>query len=405
MSHDANDEIRTTLHELEAHLKSWGLRRFTSDETYFQWQRQVLSAQDLSILHDHVEKKRHGSSAEEIAFYDLTAHPHILPVLYSQRYDYYLTIAPLVAARLKEEQTILDFGCGPGILTTFYARQFPHAQVIGLDRSSASIAQAQQKAKEFNLTNIRFDYVDVEAGYPEGTYDCIVATHALVQSEQDPGLPSQNWRTFERAHDVQRQSEFECRTGIGTRLDRLTAVMAPDGHMIVLEKTRLLARRVPLQRTFSARGLQLLEEPVLIRYSLVEEVSDDGPLYVLRKGQGSELAWDEQPEPDNDLPFDRALVRPGATDSDVPLYENHSSSAQWVWEGLKDRQVTRETTKQEPDGRQLHVELGTAEGLAYLYCANTFDQRQLVLVDPPRSRLVTSYYHEIVGGEEGGDRG
>lgn len=385
--------------ELSDHLTRWGLRRFTSDKAYFHWQQQTLSPQELASLHERAEKKRKGSPADEIAFYDLTAHPHILPVLYSQRYGYYLAIGPLIVARIGEARTILDFGCGPGILTTFYARQFPQVQVVGLDRSSASIAEAQKKAKELDLDNVRFECVDVEAEPLTGTYDCIVATHALVQSEQDQGLPSQSWRTFERAHDPLRQAEFERRTGTSARLNRLVAAMPQAGRLIVFEKTRQLARRVPLQRAFSSRGLQLSEQPALIRYSLVEEVSDDGPFYVLRKGEGSGPAWTEEPEPDAGLPFDRTHLKPDATDLDAPLYENHWPSAQQVWEELEDRQVTRETTRQEPDGRQMHVELGTAEGLVYVYCANTFDQRQLVMVDPTRSQIVNSYYDEIVAGD------
>ncbi len=398
MSRDANDEIRTTLHELEAHLTGWGLRHFTGDEAYFQWQRQVLSPQALSALHDHVAKKRQGSTADEIAFYDLTADPRILPVLYSQRYEYYLAIGPLVAAHIDKVGTILDFGCGIGILTTFYAKQFPHAQVVGVDRSPASIAQAKLKAKEFNVANVRFECVDGETEHIAGNYALIVATHALVQSEQNPGLPSRNWRTFERAHDQRQQSEFERRTGIGVRLDSLTAALAPTGRMIVFEKTRQPARRIPLQRAFSAHGLHLLEPPKPVRYSLVEEVSDDGPFYVLTKGQGSEIDWDEQPETDEGLPFDRADVKCTPHDHDAPLYENHWPSAQREWERLNNRKVSHETTNQEADGRQMHVELGTTEGLCYLYCANTFDQRQLVIVEPARASLLDGYYREIVGG-------
>ena len=391
--------------DLSDHLTQWGLRRFTSDQAYFQWQQERLSPQELTSLHDHAEKKRKGSLSDEMAFYDLTAYPHILPVLYSQRYDYYLAIGPLVVARIGQARTILDFGCGPGILTTFYARQFPRARVVGLDRSAGSIAEAQRKAKELDLQNVHFECVDVEATSTVGTYDCVVATHALVQSEQDQGLPSQSWRTFERAPDPLRQVEFEWRTGTGARLDRLVAAMPQAGRLIVFEKIRQLARRVPLQRAFSLRGLQLAEQPVLIRYSLVEDVSDDGPFYVLRKGEGRVVAWDEQPEPDVGLPFERAHLKPDATHPDTPLYENHWPSAQQVWEGLKDRQVTRETTRQEPDGRQMHVEQGIAEGLAYVYCANTFDQRQLVMVDPICSAVVTTYYDEIVAGDKRGCSG
>ena len=384
-------------HALSDHLAQWGLRRFTSDEAYFQWQRQALSTDDLAALHAHVENKRRGTIEDETAFYDLSAIPHILPVLYSQRYDYYAAVGPLVAARLRNAGTILDFGCGPGILTTFYARRYPHARVIGVDRSPASIAVAQRRAEAFRLDNVQFEHADGDAGPLSGTYDCVVTTHALVQSERDPGLPSVSWRTFERAYDVRAQSAFEQRTGLGARLDHLAAVVRPGGRMIVFEKTRQLARRIPLQRALAARQLSLVEPPQPVRYSLVEEVSDDGPFFVLRKGEGDN-AWDEQPEPDPDPPFDRpaAQLRPSA--ADIPLYENHWPSAQRAWEQLNGKMVIREDTAEESDGRQLHVELGTAEGLRYLYCANTFDQRQLVLVEPARAALLHTYYQEIIQG-------
>jgi SAM-dependent methyltransferase len=380
------------------HLAQWGLQRFTSDETYFQWQRQTLSADDLTALHAHAEKKRHGTSEDETAFYDLSAAPRILPVLYSQRYDYYTAVGSLVAARLRDATTILDFGCGPGILTTFYARRYPHARIVGIDRSPASIAVAQRNAEVFHLDNAEFKCADVDAGPPSGTYDCVVATHALVQSEQDPGLPSSSWKTFERAHDARAQSAFERRTGLGLRLDHLTAAVRPGGRMIVCEKTRQLARRVPLQRALAARALTLVEPPQPVRYSLVEEVSDDGPFLVLRKGEGDAVAWNEQPEPDPGHPFDRAAAPSEPSDADIPLYENHWPSAQRIWEQLKDKTVLREDTAEESDGRQLHVELGTAESLRYLYCANTLDQRQLVLVEPARAALLHTYYQEIIQG-------
>ena len=88
-------------------------------------------------------------------------------------------------------------------------------------------------------------------------------------------------------------------------------------------------------------------------------------------------------------------LKTGSTDPDAPLYENHWPSAQRVWEQLHDKHLLKETTRQEPDGRQLHVELGQAEEGVYLYCANTLDQRQLVIVEPARTVMLESYYQEI----------
>lgn len=390
-----NDSLQQSLH---AHLAWWGLTRFTSDADYFAWQRRQLSLAELNQLHAQVERKRGGGCRDEIAFYDLTAQPKVLPVLYSQRYEYYGAIGARVASRLGGATQILDFGCGAGILTTFYAHQFPDKEVVGVDRSPASIAVAQQKANELGLANVRFQCVDVETEPLSGSYAIIVATHALMQSEHDPGIPSTTWQTFERARDDGQQTAFEQRTGIGVRLDRLGAGLDRNGRMIVFEKTRHLARRVPLQRALAARGLEPAEQPEPIRYQLVEEAADDGPFYLLQRRRETQLAWNESPDPDEGAPFDRAGLHNTPGDPDAPLYENHWPSAQRAWEQLTGKKMVQAITRQETDGRQMHAELGTSEGFAYLYCANTFDQRQLVIVERSRTALLESYYQEIVSG-------
>lgn len=388
------DEMRATLHELEAHLASWGLRRFTSDDAYFQWQRQVLSARELSSLHEHVENKRRGSASDEVAFYDATAHPRILPVLYSQRYGYYVAVGGRIAGKIHPAGTVMDFGCGVGVLTTFYAKRFPRISFVGVDRSPSSISRAREQAKAFGLDNVRFECLDMIAESLGGSFDVIVASHALVQAEQELGVPSRDWTTFERPLDVGQQRQFEARTGIGPRLDRLDAALSPAGRLIVFEKTRQLARRVPFQRALAARGLSLIEPPECVRYQVVEETTDDGPLYALRRGD-SGVAWDESPEPDEGGPLG-PLSMSQELRGDEPLYENHQASAQQAWQRLHGRTVVDEETRSEPDGRQLHVEWGRADEGCYLYCANTFDQRQLVVVEPERAALLRTYYRDIV---------
>ncbi len=388
-----NDSRVPSLH---VHLAWWGLRRFTLDDAYFQWQREVLSPDEIATLHRQVEQKRRGSSIDEVAFYDATAHSNILPVLYSQRYDYYLAIGQRVVDRIGAARSILDVGCGVGILTTFYAKQYPNKTFVGIDRSPISIARAQEQAVALGLTNVRFECVELDQASPAGSYDVIIATHALLQAEQDPGIPSRSWKTFERASVSQPQAAFEQRTGIGPRLDRLRVLLAVGGRMILFEKTRQLARRIPWQRALAARGFSLIEQPELIRYRLVEEVADDGPFYLLGMREACQFHWDEAPELDEGPLFDRVKLKTASPDSGEPLYENHWPSAQTVWEQLRAKQLLKGTTKQEPDDRQLHVELGQAEEGVYLYCANTEDQRQLVLVEPASRAILEVYYQDIV---------
>ena len=145
---------------------------------------------------------------------------------------------------------MLDVGCGIGILTTFYAQQHPNCTVLGVDRSPASIDLARQRGQTLGLTNLRFDCLDVDQQAFAGEVDVIIATHTLLQAEQDPGLPSRDWSTFERSADAKAQQQFEERTGLGVRLDRLRAGLTTQGRVIVFEKTRQLARRVPFQRAW-----------------------------------------------------------------------------------------------------------------------------------------------------------
>lgn len=390
----ANDSLQRLLRE---HLAWWGLRRFTSDRDYFAWQQQQFSPDDLKQLASRAQRKREGDHHDETAFYDLAAHPKIFPVLYSQRYDYYEAIAPRMVVQCGDAKSILDFGCGPGILTSFCARLFPEKSFLGIDRSSASIGVAQEQADRLGLHNLRFDCMDGNIQPLSGGYDLVVATHVLVQAEQDPGLPSRSWRTFERGHDPALQMSFEQRIGLGPRLDNLLDVLSSNGRVIVCEKTRQLARRVPFQRALAARGLQLLEPPTLVRYQSVEEPVEDGPFYLLQRGSQQTVAWDESPEPDDGRPFSPEAI---ATfpDAENPFYENHWPSAQTAWEQLIDRDVLADTTRQGADGRQVHVERGQFRGFQYLYCANTFDQRQLVIVEQARAGMLDVYYQEIIRG-------
>ena len=76
-----------------------------------------------------------------------------------------------------------------------------------------------------NQVYVQFESMDLdrEAGF--GRYDLVICSHALLQAEQDPGLPSDRWDTFMRRQDAARQDSFEKRTGLVPRLDRLVDLL------------------------------------------------------------------------------------------------------------------------------------------------------------------------------------
>jgi len=165
------------------------------------------------------------------------------------------------------------------------------------------------------------------------------------------------------------------------------------GHAIVPALAQPPVKFDSVQTIFKS----LLEHEIAVTQS-IEEVVEDGPFYVLNKGDHGTVAWDELPEFDDGTLFDLNAMLATSTDPNGLLYENHGPSAQVAWEELAERQVTHEVTRAESDGRQVHVELGLVDERCYLYCANTFDQRQLVLMEEARAELLETYYREILRG-------
>jgi len=300
---------------LAQHLTQWGLREFFQERDYYAWQKQSLSSEVLHRLNGLAEKRQGGLDPEcDRKFYDLASSSMVLPVLYSQRFAYYRTVGVAISQCLEPGKYVLDFGCGVGILTTWYASMFPDCTFTGVDRSSQSIEVARQRAEVMKLENISFHSCVVPQDQPSETFDVIISTQALFQSESDPGIPSRSWESFQRDDDLGQQRDYETRTGIGERLDWLLARMNPLGHLLAFEKACHLGRRVLLQRAFAARGLCCERDPLFLRYALMEERILDGPMYVLSR-QHSAVAFDEHP-----------LIDPRAR-----VYRCQGKNAEWVW--------------------------------------------------------------------------
>ena len=473
--------------DIARHLAAWGLRNVPDENSYYAWQRQALTGEQLRLLQQAAQTRREGEDPDR-EFYDLAASPEILPVLYSQRYGYYHVLGPAIVEVLAGGERVLDVGCGVGILTTWYAACFPNVTFLGIDRSLESIEAARQFAQSVHLENVSFAHCDIPQQEISGTFDIIVSTQALFQSESDPGLPSRSWTSFERARDERQQRDLEERTGIGPRLDWLLSVLVPSGRFVFFEKAVHLGRRVLFQRALESRGCVAIAEPRLLTYSELGESIEEGPLYVMKRGadfrsvtlredvrddpqqglyrcQGAHADFVYARLPKDDAHSDQVIAKFGEQNGwyetgrtaaglgyvrlmihgtfsgllvgmvdvkplmielvrhvlqhgqepvemrltrvwsgqesglpeQAPLYENHFPVAEQVWQKLPDRVVLREQTDEETDGRQRHIEYGRCAGnLHYLYWANTFDQRQIVIMDKERSALLATYFSEAI---------
>jgi ubiquinone/menaquinone biosynthesis C-methylase UbiE len=66
--------------------------------------------------------------------------------------------------------TILDFGCGDGMMTSYVAQEFPKAQVTGVDPSPESIKVAQKL-----YSNITFDVSTATMQFSDHQFDLVYA--------------------------------------------------------------------------------------------------------------------------------------------------------------------------------------------------------------------------------------
>ncbi|MDR4492994.1 MAG: trans-aconitate 2-methyltransferase [Nitrospirales bacterium] len=472
---------------LEEYLHSWGLREFHDESSYYQWQRTCLNRDQLLAFEELLKRRtKEGGGDADIEFYDLLAQPIILPVLYSQRYDYYRKIGVVLYRRIAEGSRVLDFGCGVGILTTFLAQEFPNIEFVGVDRSAQSISIAEQEANRCHVKNVSYFVRHIPSEPLPGSYDVVLSTQAVFQSEGHSGPPSMGWQTFRRPYSLQEQVTLEMQLGLAPRLDALQAVLQRNGRMILFEKTGHLGRRILFQRALSRRGFHPVHEPLAIAYHSIDEQVVDGPLYeVSQAAVGNSALWNEEPnrrpgdslygcsgrvarrmgsilmgnenrehgqlksirwgmcrislgkwqealayllfEADSGTSailvggllelsiltdiFEQLMKMPAeqvdqfiadtwgnllneSNEEERPGYENHFSSAQAIYMALPSKVLEKEFSFSGSEGKSMHLEFGKTMSLWYFYWANTFDQRQLVLVDYSGERMLRTYFED-----------
>ncbi len=92
---------------------------------------------------------------------------------------------------LSENSRVIDFGCGPGLYASRFARL--GADVCGIDFSARSIAHAREAAarESLEVTYVEADYLDYQ---PEGTFDLVT----MIMCDFCALSPAQRARMLEK---------------------------------------------------------------------------------------------------------------------------------------------------------------------------------------------------------------
>lgn len=84
------------------------------------------------------------------------------------------------AADLKDDNTLLDLACGPGIHSRPFARQLMRGAVVGLDLSMPMLTYAHAKAQSQGIENLVFVHGDAhDLHFPDNEFDVVNCCGAL----------------------------------------------------------------------------------------------------------------------------------------------------------------------------------------------------------------------------------
>ncbi len=100
---------------------------------------------------------------------------------FTDQFSGYAVDAILARIPAKGQSTILDIGCGSGVVSIAAAKAFgPDCRVTGIDLSAEMLAFAENKAKSLRLGDrLQFTQADAESiGLPDASFDTVVSLYA-----------------------------------------------------------------------------------------------------------------------------------------------------------------------------------------------------------------------------------
>jgi SAM-dependent methyltransferase len=104
----------------------------------------------------------------------------------------------LTTAGVRDTDTVLDIGCGPGWTTRQLAHRAPGGEVLGVDLSPQMLDLARRRATAEGLANVTFEQADAQVHpFPDDRFDVVVSRNG-AQFFGDPVAAFNNIRRATR---------------------------------------------------------------------------------------------------------------------------------------------------------------------------------------------------------------
>ena len=171
---------------IDEHLAAYGLREFDDARAHRRWMRRKIGPEIADTIDQCAEafSDHHILEAQE-RLYGALGRPGVFGPASSSRFGAMRASAGEVLPYLPVTGAMLDLGCGPGHLTSWYARQSPSATITGCDREPAFIAMATSDATRLGIGNATYVVADVTKGIPVGPFELVVSTQSVADADAE----------------------------------------------------------------------------------------------------------------------------------------------------------------------------------------------------------------------------
>ena len=171
---------------IDTHLAAYGLREFDDARAHRRWMRRKIGPEIADTIDQYAEAfSDHRILEAQERLYAALARPGVFGPASSSRFGAMRASAEEVLPYLPVMGAMLDLGCGPGHLTSWYARQSPSATITGCDREPAFIDSATSDATRLGIENVTYVVADVTKGIPAGPFELIVSTQSVADADAE----------------------------------------------------------------------------------------------------------------------------------------------------------------------------------------------------------------------------
>ncbi len=216
---------------IDTHLAAYGLREFDDARAHRRWMRRKVGPEIADTIDQYAEafSDHHILEAQE-RLYGALGRPGVFGPASSTRFGAMRASAGEVLPYLPVTGAMLDLGCGPGHLTSWYARQSPSATITGCDREPAFIDWATADATRLGIENVTYVVADVTKGIPVGPFELVVSTQSVADADAE-SVVAQYGGDDSPHHDPSRLDD-----GPRARTLRMIAgALGPQGTYLAIE--------------------------------------------------------------------------------------------------------------------------------------------------------------------------